>query len=55
MKALRDFALTALIAGAGLGLFLGPGAIVFALLSGALVAWDNARQRQPRASGTSMK
>lgn len=55
MKALRDFGLTAVLAGAGLWLFLGPGAIPFALGAGALVAWDNSRRRQLRASGTSMK
>ena len=55
MIVVRDFALTALIAGAGLWLFLGPGAIVFAVFAGLLVAWDNARRRQLRASGTSMK
>jgi hypothetical protein len=55
MKVLRDFALAAVMAGAGLWLFLGPGAIVFALGAGLLVAWDNARRRQLRASGTSMK
>jgi len=55
MKVLRDFALTAVMAGAGLWLFLGPGAAVFAVFAGALVAWDNARRRQLRASGGSMK
>lgn len=55
MKVLRDFALAAVMAGAGLWLFLGPGALVFAGFAGVLVAWDNARRRQLRASGTSMK
>ncbi|MEN0653092.1 MULTISPECIES: hypothetical protein [Hyphobacterium] len=55
MRVLRDFALTALIAGAGLWLFLGPGAVPFAMLAGTLVAWDNARRRQLRASGFSIR
>jgi hypothetical protein len=55
MKVLRDFALAAVMAGAGLWLFLGPGALVFAAFAGVLVAWDNARRRQLRASGVSMK
>lgn len=59
MRTLRDFTLTALIAGAGLWFFIGPGAVVVAIGAGTLVAWDNDRRRQIASdaapSGASMK
>lgn len=55
MKALRDFAFAAAIAVLPGWILLGPGAIPFAFAAGLLVAWDNARRRQLRSAGGSMK
>lgn len=55
MSAWRDFAVTSAIAVIPAWLVLGPGAIPFALGAGALVTWDNAKRRQARTTGGSMK